>query len=261
VEIFRRPASDNGPSLLLLHGIGSNAHSFEPLMRALPLSIGAIAWNAPGYGESRLLAAAAPAPRDYAAVLEAVLNEIGLPRTVLVGHSLGALFAASFAAAYPDRVAALALLSPALGYHVPSGESLPPGLQSRIDELDAVGPAAFSQKRAARLVGDPDGKQAVLDAVRRAMAAVHPKGYAQAVRALGAGDMVADLARIAAPALVAIGSKDVVTPPANGRTARDAFGRKVAYHEIDGAGHALPQEEPALVARLLEQLVEGRADA
>jgi len=260
VEVFRRPAGDRRCTFVLLHGVGSNAYSFEHLMRSLPLSVEAIAWNAPGYGESKPLANAAPTPRDYAAALAAVLDQLGISRTVLVGHSLGSLFAASFAAAYPARVSALALLSPALGYRVSADAPLPSSVQRRIDELNALGPVAFSKKRAARLVGDPLLKPHVLAAVERAMAAVHPHGYAQAVRALGAGDMVADLATVSVPALVAVGAKDVVTPPASAQAARDAFKAKAHYYEIEGAGHALPQEEPAIIANLLTAFVEENAD-
>jgi pimeloyl-ACP methyl ester carboxylesterase len=89
------------------------------------------------------------------------------------------------------------------------------------------------------------------------MASVNPAGYAQAVSALGAGDLIADAARIDAPTLVAVGAQDVVTPPANARAAYDALAHAAGYHEIPGAGHALPQEDPAAVARLLTRLMDG----
>ena len=261
VEVFRRSGEGQRCAFVLLHGVGSNAHSFEPLMQALPPSIEAIAWNAPGYGQSKPLAKEQPAPRDYAAALAAVMNKLGMSRVVLVGHSLGSLFAASFAANYPERVSALALLSPALGYRVPAQEPLPPPVQQRIDELNALGVEAFAAKRAARLVGDPAQKPHVLTAVQRAMAAVHPQGYAQAVRALGGGDMLADLTVVSVPAFVAVGSKDVVTPPDNAKAAHAALRGTAEYHEIAGSGHALPQEEPVLVAKLLAAFVGDNAHA
>lgn len=255
VEVFRRSGVGQRYAFVLLHGVGSNAQSFEPLMQALPPSIEAIAWNAPGYGQSKPLAKEQPAPRDYAAALAAVMDKLEISRAVLVGHSLGSLFAASFAANHPGRVYALALLSPAIGYRVPAHEPLPPAVQQRIDELNALGAEAFAAKRAARLVGDPAQKPHVVTSVERAMAAVHPQGYAQAVRALGAGDMLADLAGVSVPALVAVGSKDVVTPPDQARAAHAALRGKAQFHEIKGSGHALPQEEPALVAKLLAAFV------
>jgi pimeloyl-ACP methyl ester carboxylesterase len=245
--------------VLLLHGIGSNAHSFESLMAALPQALDAIAWNAPGYGGSGPLASTAPGPRDYADALKAALDALGIARTVLVGHSLGALFAASFATTYPERVSVLVLMSPALGYRVQAGAPLPESVQSRIDEINALGPAAFSDKRSARLVGDPQKKPHVLAAVRRAMASLNPVCYAQAVHALGAGDLLADAASIEVPTLIVVGSRDVVTPPSNARAANNAFSSGI-YHEIKGAGHALPQEEPGAIAKLLTVFLREHAD-
>jgi|tagenome__1003787_1003787.scaffolds.fasta_scaffold20355965_1 predicted esterase len=49
---------------MLLHGVGSNAESFAPLMEALHPSIGAVAWNAAGYGKSKPLASEFPNPRS-----------------------------------------------------------------------------------------------------------------------------------------------------------------------------------------------------
>jgi pimeloyl-ACP methyl ester carboxylesterase len=80
------------------------------------------------------------------------------------------------------------------------------------------------------------------------------------VRALGAGDMIADLAAVSMPALVAVGSKDVITRPVDAKAARAALRGKAQYHEIDGASHALPQEEPAVVAKLLTAFVKENAD-
>jgi pimeloyl-ACP methyl ester carboxylesterase len=256
VAYLRRPGGGAAPPLVLLHGVGSNAQSFLPLMAALPATLDVIAWNAPGYADSAALPNASPVPADYARALADMLDALGLRRVTLVGHSLGALFAASFTARYADRVAALALMSPALGYRCPAGAALPATVQSRIDEILELGPAAFAAKRAARLVGDPQGKPQVVAAVERAMASVRPDGYVQAVRALGAGDLRADAAQISAPALVAVGLQDQITPPATARAAYEALHQRARYHEIDRAGHALPQEQPDMTAKILAELIE-----
>ena len=77
----------------------------------------------------------------------------------------------------------------------------------------------------------------------------------QAVRALAAGDLQADAANIAAPTLVAVGAQDVITPPANAHAAFAALPRGLRLTEVPDAGHALPQEAPAAVAALLQDLV------
>jgi pimeloyl-ACP methyl ester carboxylesterase len=256
IQFLRRAGQANGATVVLLHGIGSNAASYEPLIAALPASCDVIAWNAPGYGGSQPVAANQPSPADYADALDKLVRALDLPPFVLVGHSLGCLFAARFAANHPDRVRALALLSPALGYRVTPGAALPAGVQARIDDIVALGPADFAAKRAARLIHDPDRKPNVLAAVRAAMAAVDTAGYTQAVHALGAGDLIADAARIEAPVAVAVGAEDVITPPDNARTLRATLRHPAGFHEIPGAGHALPQEDPSAVGELLVELLE-----
>lgn len=250
--LLRRPGS--GAKLVLLHGIGSDAETWAPMMQLLDPALDVLAWDAPGYGASVPVLAVHPGPSDYAARLRGALDGLGWQRVVLAGHSLGCLFAARFALENPERVAALALLSPALGYGVAPGAPLPANVQARIDDLTALGPREFAAKRAARLVFRPGENPAVLAGVQRAMGAVNPAGYAQAVRALGAGTLLADAALLALPALVSVGAEDVVAPPANAREVHAALQRPLPFELVPEAGHALPQEKPALVAGLLERL-------
>ena len=238
-----------GPSLVLLHGIGSNAESWRPLVAALPPAADIVAWWAPGYGASAPVHPERPAPEDYAARLTLVLDALNLHRVAVVGHSLGCLFAGAFALAHPSRVVSLALLSPALGYGVPPAAALPPNVQARIDDLVELGPLAFAAKRAARLVHKPEA----LPGVRAAMASVNLAGYAQAVHALGAGDLLRDAPRLP-PAIIACGEFDVVTPPTNAAALHAALPSST-LHIVPEAGHALPQEQPSAVAALLAGMI------
>ncbi len=261
VGFLRRVGDTAAPTLVLLHGIGSRADSFSTLIAALPAPLNVIAWDAPGYGQSVPLAVAMPTPRAYADALAQFLDALQTPQVTLAGHSLGALFAASFAARYPDRVNALALISPAPGYGVEPGGTLPPGVQARIDEIEEVGPAAFAKKRAPRLVGDPNARPDVVAAVERAMATVHPGGYIQAVHALGAGRLLSDAKLIGVPTIVAVGKLDQITPPAGAAAVHAALPHAAGLHEIANAGHALPQEEPSTVAVLLARIARTMAHA
>ena len=249
---------------MLLHGIGSNAHSFVPLMQALAGRCPSLAWDAPGYGESQPLAPAWPDASDYAAALGRLLGRLGIPRCVLVGHSLGALIAGRFALVSPRRVAALALISPALGYGVEPGSALPPPVAERIEQLDRLGAPQFAAVRAPGLLADPPGRPDVLQAVERAMAQVRRPGYDQAARLLAGGNLLDDASRIEVPSLVLVGAQDRVTPPANVRRVFDALRgppQRHAYREIAEAGHALCQEQPDLVADAIAEFAASKADA
>jgi pimeloyl-ACP methyl ester carboxylesterase len=262
---FSYVACDGGEDALvvLLHGIGSNAHSFVPLMQALAGRCPSLAWDAPGYGESQPLAPAWPDASDYAAALGRLLARLGISRCVLAGHSLGALIAGRFAL-MSEHVAALALISPALGYGVAPGSRLPPPVAERIEQLDRLGASQFAAARAPGLLADPTGRPDVLQAVERAMAQVRRPGYDQAARLLAGGNLLDDAGRIEVPTLVLVGAQDRVTPPANVRRVFDALrGRpqRHAYREITEAGHALCQEQPALVAGAIAEFVASKAGA
>ena len=58
-----------GTPIVLLHGIGSNAQSFVPLMQALDGRYPTLAWDAPGYGDSQPLTVDWPDASDYAAAV------------------------------------------------------------------------------------------------------------------------------------------------------------------------------------------------
>lgn len=88
---FREQGS--GTPLTLLHGISSGAASWHKQM-ALP-GYRVLAWDMPGYGESPMLTTARADAGDYADALARMLDRAGVQKTVLVGHSLGALVAAA----------------------------------------------------------------------------------------------------------------------------------------------------------------------
>jgi pimeloyl-ACP methyl ester carboxylesterase len=60
--------------------------------------------DAPGYGASARLATEHPHASRYATALDRWLGALGIDRCHMLGHSLGTLIAARFAAEQPKRV-------------------------------------------------------------------------------------------------------------------------------------------------------------
>jgi pimeloyl-ACP methyl ester carboxylesterase len=256
-------ARNAGMPVVMMHGIGSNAQSFAPLLQALDSRHPTLAWDAPGYGGSQPLAIDWPDAGDYAAALNRLLAHLELSRCVVLGHSLGALIASRFALIAPRQVAALVLISPALGYGIEKGAVLPPAVADRLDELGRLGAQKFAAARAPRLLADPGGNPDALRAVERAMAAIRRPGYDQAARMLAGGRLLADAAKIQVPTAVLVGSQDTITPPANARRVCDALpgpSHRHVYREIATAGHAVCQEQPAEIARAIAEFVEAKAE-
>jgi pimeloyl-ACP methyl ester carboxylesterase len=140
-------AGRGDPPLVLLHGIGSRAASWRHQLAGLSDRLRVIAWDAPGYGESSDLAAPAPTAGDYAACLASFLDALGAGRLHLVGHSLGALMAARFAADHPERIASLTLASVASGHARLAEAERARLLAGRLDDLARLGPAGMAEKR------------------------------------------------------------------------------------------------------------------
>ncbi|MDK3020179.1 alpha/beta fold hydrolase [Pseudodonghicola flavimaris] len=253
ISYLERPG--NGAVLVLLHGIGSQAASFTPLLPHLPADLRVIAWNAPGYAASTPLAEDWPVAADYARALDGFLDRVapGTP-VMLLGHSLGALMGASFAAARRDRVSHLTLASPALGHGMARGGALSAAAQTRLDDLERQGAEAFAAARAARLVYRPEDNPGVVDLVRSTMAQVKLPGYGQAARMLASGRLLDDAEQLTVPTDVIVGAEDQVTPPEGARRAHAALRRPLRgkLTLLPEAGHAIYQQAPAGFAAALE---------
>ena len=248
----------DGDPVVLLHGVGSAARSFCAQIEGLAPRWRVLAWNAPGYGDSSPLPDDAPDVGAYAATAAAWLDACGVKACHLVGHSLGSLIAARFAATYPERVKTLTLASCAIGHARLPAEERARLLNGRIGDVDALGARGMAEKRGPRLLG-PDAKPEHVRAVVDVMAAIHPRGYAPAARMLSGGDMLADIARLPAtlPTQVIYGTADVITlPEPNQRAAAARANIPVAI--IERAGHALYVEQPARFNALLEEFMEAK---
>jgi pimeloyl-ACP methyl ester carboxylesterase len=101
------------PTMVLLHGIGSAATSYGPLLTRLRRHARrVVAPELPGHGFSAEPAGTLTPERLYQAVRDA-LDILTPEPIVLTGHSLGGGLALKYALENPDRVKALVLLSPA----------------------------------------------------------------------------------------------------------------------------------------------------
>ena len=264
VELFvRKGAVDR--RLIMLHGIGSNHTSFDGLCERLPDDVELIIWDAPGYGESVPLTPEHPVATDYANKLHSVVNTLDLDHFNLLGHSLGTLIAAEYARHHGEKVDALILLSCAQGYGMDKDSSLPAKAQQRLIDLDAEGSVAFAQKRAPRLLHQPDRKPDLAKAAVVAMSQINPAGYKQAVYMLAAGNLEQSARQVHCNSLTIAASEDVITPTEQSKRCHGALCSanpdvKHTYVEVAGAGHVVHQEEPTAVAAHIVEFCRWDAD-
>lgn len=235
-----------GPTIVLLHGIGSGAASWLQVAQRLAGRARVIAWDAPGYGDSAPLTQPGPRAEDYAARLAQLFDALDIERCVLVGHSLGALIATAFAAGeQARRVARLVLLSPARGYGDPARAALAEDVRGkRLRALERLGIAGMAEQRSAHLLS-PRASAEQLAWVRWNMARLDAHGYRQAIELL-CGDDLLRHAPLAVPCEVHCGELDAITKPESCHAIARALG--APFDLIPGAGHACPIEQAEVVA-------------
>jgi pimeloyl-ACP methyl ester carboxylesterase len=105
-------AAADAPPIVLIHGAGVNLEDMRlSLGERLAVRHRVILIDRPGMGWSRRKGRDGSAPQFQAAILREVLDQLGIARAIIVGHSWGGAVATSFALDYPDRTAALVLLA------------------------------------------------------------------------------------------------------------------------------------------------------
>ncbi len=104
-SLERGPAS--GRPMILLHGTGDNACTWDLLAPYLESHFRVIALDQRGHGKSEWAVPPAYRCEDYLQDLAAVIDALGLEGMILLGHSMGALHASLYAALHPRRVAGL----------------------------------------------------------------------------------------------------------------------------------------------------------
>jgi pimeloyl-ACP methyl ester carboxylesterase len=116
-DISYSSTADRGLPLLLTHGYGATSAMFAANVAALAGRNRVVTWDILGHGKSDY--PDDPAKYGAAAALAdmaAILDELGIDKAVLGGHSLGGYLSLDFALAHPDRVSGLVLIDTGPGF-------------------------------------------------------------------------------------------------------------------------------------------------
>jgi 3-oxoadipate enol-lactonase len=244
------PAS---PPLVFLHGIGGAARGWRNQLDAFGGRYRAIAWDMPGYGGS------APLPTvsivTLADALRGFLEQTCATKPILVGHSIGGMIVQQLLANNPDvaRAVVLAQTSPAFGK--PDGDWQKSFIDARLGPLErGETMASLAPSLVKDLVGDDPDPQG-MELARDCMAHVPEATYRATMLALMGFDLRGALKNITVPTLVLSGSKDN-NAPASMMAKMATYIPSAEYIEIEGAGHLVNLERPAIFNAALDQFLK-----
>lgn len=209
-----------------------------------------LALDLPGHGRSR--GAVLSSVAGLSDWLIEFLDAAQVNKAVLVGHSLGSLIALQAAARFPERVEKIALI----GTAVPMPVSTTLLETSRADDHAAYEVInAFSHSALAQLGGNRVPGAWMLGASMRLMERSAPGALHADFNACNDYQSGLDsAAKVACPALLVLGSKDLMTPSRGAISVAGKL-RQGRTAILDGAGHALMSEQPDAVLDALISFV------
>lgn len=266
VSLFERRISQ-GPPTVILHG-GPGAHhdyllpGFDALARGREL----IYYDQRGGGRSAVSRETPVGWREQVADLEELRGAWGLERLTLAGYSWGGLLALLYAVEFPERVASLALVSPAPAWREARLEferrfaerNLAPGLQRERAVLRESGlrerdPLAYAQRlfelSVAPYFSDPS-RARELTPFR-----VTGRTQQEVWSSLGDFDLRPAIARLSIPTLVMHGEDDPI-PLAAARSVADLL--RAEFHPLPHCGHVPYVEAPEEFVKVLDGFLPAR---
>jgi pimeloyl-ACP methyl ester carboxylesterase len=218
-------------AVLFTHGYQASRRMWEPQTSDLQDDYRVIAWDLRGHGDSGTPDDPAMYSHDLLlGDMLALLDHLGVERTVLVGHSLGGFASLRFYLEQPARVRALVLFGSGPGYR----------------DAEARGKWNEMAERFARSI-ESKGLEILQRAGPEVSGAVHrsPTALAHAARGMLAqsDSRVMDaIGSIDAPVLVIVGSEDKQFIGSSEYMAKKIPGARLAV--ISGGAHAANMQEP-----------------
>ena len=256
----------SGPALLLLHGLGCDHTTWNPVIDRLAETHTVIAPDLLGHGLS-------DKPRadysvgGYANGMRDLLSVLGIERVTVVGHSLGGGVAMQFAYQYPERTERLLLVSPGglgrevtplircittPGFHQVMGvltrRPLRQAITTSMRVASAVGPSLTHDLDEVAEIVDTFADPRARAATRHVVSAV--------VDWKGQIITMTDRAYLtrSVPTLIVWGTADHVIPARHAARAQAAApGIRVAL--VEGAGHFPHKDDPQRFAELVEDFL------
>jgi non-heme chloroperoxidase len=246
----------SGVPIVLLHGYTDSCRSFDQLLPHLPKSLHAYALTLRGHGDADRPVTGYDA-YDFAADLSAFMDELGIERAIIVGHSMGSQIAQRFAIDHPERTLALVLMG---AFSTLGGNRAVQALwDSAVSTLKDPVEADFVREFQESTLASPV-PEAFLDTIVAESLKVPARVWRAALEGQMQSDVSPELARVKAPTLIIWGDKDgICSRKVQDRLATSIRGSTFVCYA--GTGHGVHWEQPKRVAVDLRAFVERAVHA
>lgn len=246
---------EQGPAIVLIHGLGGSAQAtYGDVVPILQSEMRVLAFDNRGVGDSER-PAGAYSLEAFARDTREVMRAADIERAHIVGHSLGGMIAQQFALDYPDAALSLTLAD-CPGELPEAGRK---NFETRAETVEQGGTAAIVESVIKNGVGAQAKEQrpAAVERFRQTLLASDGAAYAASCRAASRLDHLRRLAHYAGSVLVLWGDQDSGVP----REASEKLATSVPrgrFEVIPESGHNTPFENPdAFAVAILEFVPQG----
>jgi len=244
-----------GVPLILLHGFPLSLAMWDPIRPGLAEVARVITPDLRGFGASD------KPEGDYSMASLAddvarLIDELGLARVVLGGHSMGGYVALRFAAVHRDRLSGLVLVDSRAEADTEEGQRR---RDAAIARIAREGGAGFLDDFVPNLIAETTRMRAprFLAELRTSAAEVPDHVLAGCLRGMrDRPDSSGLLRELDVPALVVVGADDTITPLAAAQAMAERLPR-ATLAVIPGAGHTPSVERPLATVEAMIEFLRG----
>ena len=265
--------NSQAPPLILVHGSLDHSRSWDHVARALRGSFHVVAPDLRGHGESDWARGSSYSQADHVYDLKRLIESEGLGKVAIVGHSMGGMVGLTYAGAFPEKVAKLAVLDGVTNFPARRIKPADARIAEWVGDLDKL-----AQRKIHRYPSVADGAERMLSRnhhLTREQAlhlATHglkrnedgsfswkfdPYLRARAPYRLSLEDHMQLWSRIACPTLLVSGSESFLPDP--GTAGVMTHFRQAELVKIEGAGHWVQHDKPAEVIDVLKTFLGAGA--
>jgi 2-succinyl-6-hydroxy-2,4-cyclohexadiene-1-carboxylate synthase len=247
--------SGEGTPVTLLHGFTQNGHSWMEVISRMPAGWMWIVPDLRGHGDTRTRPGAPCTMDACTRDLELLWDHLSVPRTHLVGYSMGGRLALHVAATRPELILSLLTIGAHAGLDQDAREGRRQGDEALAQRIEKEGLEAFVDHWSGLplFAGLERRGPAFVAQVRAERMTNHVAGLACSLRGMGAGVMEPlwdGLSTVSFPSTFVAGQLDHGYVTSARRLAATVPDGRVVV--VPRAGHPVHQERPEAFARLLD---------
>jgi 3-oxoadipate enol-lactonase len=235
-----------GTPLVLLHGYPLDHHLWDEVLPLLEDTFDVILPDLRGFGESTIVDTPFNV-EDYASDVAGLLDQLGIQRAAIVGHSMGGYVALAFAKLFPERLSGLGLVSSQVLADPPDRKE---GRYKSAAEVSEKGTGGVVETMATKFTSD----EQLQAHARELMQRQRPEAYIGALKAMAErADSTNLLSSFNFPVVIVHGKADALIPIDRAREVKNAI-PNAHLVELESAGHIPMLEAKEETAEALKRL-------